>query len=665
MEVVRRPGHKRLLITATVLLNILLGIPVWWQLTKTHRAPLPYKAIKENSLLATSEPLKLPRHLEVILLACNPENLGWVKDINLERLTETVIESLGENGNSNSSFTVHVSIKDGEGCGISQEDNVNSDGMFGTIVEKAYCLAEYRICNFFNDLESDQFDDWYDEFSRRKLFQQHLHAGVYQILVVDKKTDLKGKILEGESSEMSESNEVGGGGEDPKMHVPTHKKRENLRMDGKVKAVIGKYRHAWIETVSFNIEVMHEKVIPLAGSLANTFFDNGGHKISPKEARKKGEAPYEPLESLPLSADGRAILSFSLLNSHPEEDWLFDWDFAEIERRFLEPMLESLSPVAELSVESQVLYYTPKAADSPWNPLTQSYEIPVSNWPYFVNANEWNLDTSLGSSGRSKILHFVVYIPGKSESPLRLRLSSGRLSPTNAFTSFGWGGVLIYNPDRWGDDEERNSKERERRQEAENGERSSFKHRKFSAEDLKFSMQTVVAQVRTLFGLSGNIGSTQKSIVEVLPAVSTGFAEWEVDNLLRKRVVEDYEAASATLDSLSKLVKSLPNMVIKPEIGVDVLNTLKDTQKTRSLAQSSGGYEASAFTARMAHGKAENAFLDPKMMSLLYFPFEHHMAVYTPFFVPVFLHSVLSFMKELFRFIGKWRKYKLFVDNHC
>ena len=60
---------------------------------------------------------------------------------------------------------------------------------------------------------------------------------------------------------------------------------------------------------------------------------------------------------LPLSAAGEALLSFSLCNAEvdPESGAGFaSWDFDRFLRRYLSPVVQILSPVMHLDVESQV-----------------------------------------------------------------------------------------------------------------------------------------------------------------------------------------------------------------------------------------------------------------------------------------------------------------------
>ena len=74
-------------------------------------------------------------------------------------------------------------------------------------------------------------------------------------------------------------------------------------------------------------------------------------------------------------------------------------------------------------------------------------------------------------------------------------------------------------------------------------------------------------------------------------------------------------------------VKSLPRMVIQDEIGDQVTSALTSVTSALSLAQIApqSHFAQAASTARAT---AEEAFFHPSVMSLLYNPFEHHVAVY-------------------------------------
>lgn len=80
------------------------------------------------------------------------------------------------------------------------------------------------------------------------------------------------------------------------------------------RTVVGKYRHAWMTGVDLSGPGFENRVASRIAEVAVTYFRNGG-RVGKEE---------DHVASMPLSADGEAILSFSLLNSNPE-DWIFDW----------------------------------------------------------------------------------------------------------------------------------------------------------------------------------------------------------------------------------------------------------------------------------------------------------------------------------------------------
>ncbi|KAL0352422.1 UNVERIFIED_CONTAM: GPI transamidase component PIG-S [Sesamum calycinum] len=87
-------------------------------------------------------------------------------------------------------------------------------------------------------------------------------------------------------------------------------------------------------------------------------------------------------EFMPVGADGRIVLSFNLLNADPR-DWTYDWEFQEIDDNLLAPIIDALKPLADVRVESQVLYHTPKSSFSYWDEKLGSYIFTRSDLPFF------------------------------------------------------------------------------------------------------------------------------------------------------------------------------------------------------------------------------------------------------------------------------------------
>ncbi|KAJ6390033.1 hypothetical protein OIU77_024289 [Salix suchowensis] len=384
-----------------------------------------------------------------------------------------------------------------------------------------------------------------------------------------------------------------------------------------VKVVVGKYRHAWIVGRDWGMEEVAERLAEIFVKV----FVNGGRE----EGLIHGEF-------MPVGADGRIVLSFNLLNADPM-DWTYDWDFQKIDETLLAPMIDVLGPIANISVESQVLYYTPKFTFSSWDEKLGGYTLSTKDLPFFVNSNEWHLDTSIAAGGRSKILQFVIRAICKGMSLFFYSFQMERfLKQMPLYLQCGevsWCGILkavlgiqtvsllrIYCLPR------------------------TF--RKF----LKF----LRGNFRQLFGLkSGSLHVGSLDTYSLL-ASEKGFTEWELDFLSRQHTCFNIHSSATTLGSLSKLVQSLPRMIIMDEIGKQVKFSLEAANLARSNA-SLGFYDASAVSSRQARSLAEDAFFHPSIMSVSYYSFEHCFAVYSPFFLPVSMHVLLAALRE-------WRRYK-------
>ncbi|KAI7744787.1 hypothetical protein M8C21_030273 [Ambrosia artemisiifolia] len=273
-----------------------------------------------------------------------------------------------------------------------------------------------------------------------------------------------------------------------------------------LRAVVGKYRHGWVVGRVGEMNVVAERV---AEMFVKVFVSGGKEEGS-------GEGEF-----MPVGADGKIVVSFSLLNADPR-DWVYDWDFKEVDEKLLAPTLEALAPIANISVESQVLYHTPKSSYSYWDDEQESHIFSTKDLPFFVNSNEWHLDTSIAAGGRSKILQFVT-----------------------------WGGVVVFNPPNC----------------LENANSMKPLRRKLSSQELNQIFEVFMGQLRQLFGLKSTGFYKGASGTFVLLSSERGFTEWELDALARQHACYNLQQCGTTLGSLSRLVQSLPRMIIKDEIG--------------------------------------------------------------------------------------------------
>ncbi|KAG6411886.1 hypothetical protein SASPL_124539 [Salvia splendens] len=389
-------------------------------------------------------------------------------------------------------------------------------------------------------------------------------------------------------------------------------------------AVVGKYRHGWIVG-----RVSEEEAVKKVASVFVKAFVNGGKE----EGSISGEF-------MPVGADGKIVLSFNLLNADPH-DWIYDWEFQEIDDNLLAPILKYLKPIADISVESQVLYHTPKSSFSYWDEKLWSYIFTTKDLPFFVNSNEWHLDTSVAAGGRSKILHLVVYVPSATECPLLLQLPNGKISKSNGFISPMWGSVVVWNHAA-----------------CLNGSKMDTRVRHtISSEDMRKIFEVFIGQLRQLFGLKskGIFRDTSSGTIRLL--TSEMFGIQELDVLSRQHTCFNLLQCTTTLGSLSRLVQSLPRMIIKEEIGEQVRYSLEAAKSALSNV-SAGIYDASAVSSRRARSFSEDAFYHPSMMSVSYYSFEHCFAVYSPFFLPVALHVLLAALREWKRYKQESRKFK-------
>ncbi|CAN6447052.1 unnamed protein product [Victoria cruziana] len=493
------PGTKRLKLTLCVLFSFVLGFPFLLKSTEIYRSPLPFQSIDSFSNRLEKDSLLLPCRFRAVLLGFDQVRVAK-HELGISILGEIQRLTGGnvDNSGCRGDGSVEVTVDSGNGCVGEAVDGKGQPWSCG--------LPDSIFSRF--ELESGEDDDRIDE-----ALEVYLKTGGCSGCVDDGAYTVF--VINGDH--------------------------------GRVRTVVGKHRHAWISG-----KLTEADAVSLVGRVFVKFFINGGREV----AFPKGEG-----EAIPVAADGSVVLSFSLLNSNPKY-WVYDWDFQKIDDIFLSPVVKSLAPVANISVESQILYHAPKASRSTWDSKLSSYVTRTKDLPFFVNSNEWHLDTSLAAAGTSKILHFVVYIPSAQECPLVLQLPGGKVSGTNGFISPMWGGVVIWNP---------------------------------------------------------------------------------------PTCLKNYDAPQPSKLSLSPKVQSLPSMVIMDEIGSEVKLSLEASTSAQNLAYQ-GSYDAVALSSRQARALAENAFFHPSIMSLLYFPIEHHIAIYMPFLVPVLMHVFLATFKEVKRY---------------
>ncbi|XP_052140168.1 uncharacterized protein LOC127760001 [Oryza glaberrima] len=566
-----KPGRKRLVLTASVLLSFLIGLPLLLKSTEIHRSPLPSDAIAALSRRLHSNPPSFPCGLHAVFLRSGRDPSEASVANRIEREISTQLVDLPD-ASTAGKISVSVTVESAGGCSSSSK------------------VASPWRCGAVTTADLGRGDEVFDELLDSALGD--------------------------------------GGGDGMRVYTVVFVDSDDLK-----RIVIGKHRHAWVVG-----KVDEAEVVSIIGKVFVKYFMNGGVE--------EGEASTVKREFMPVGSDGNIVLSFSLLNADPS-DWVYDWEFENIGQRMLTPVIEALRPIANINIESQVLYHTPKSSYSYSDDKLGGNVLSVGDIPFFVNSNEWHLDTSISATGRSKVLQFVVYIPSARECPLYLQLPDGELSKTNAFISPMWGGVIIWNPPG-----------------CSFGSKPHGALDKMSSEELMETIEIFIGQLRQLFGLKSSYHTQSMDGVTKFITSPKGFAQWELDLLYRHHACSNLLSCLTTLESLSSLVQSLPRMIVMDEIGRQVELSLE----AASLAQrnaSLGISDSSAVSATRARALAEDAFFHPSVMSISYASIEHYFAIYMPFFAPVSLHVLLAVMKELKRYMVERRKYSAFLASQA
>ncbi|AQK98873.1 GPI transamidase component PIG-S-related [Zea mays] len=551
-----KPGVKRLILTASVLLSFLVGLPFLLKSTEIHRSPLPSDAITALAHRLHSTPPSFPCALHAVFLRSVP---GRSDDASLYRRLERSISAqlqLLAATSTAGNVSVSVTVESAGGCS-SSSGSVGSGWQCGTVSSADLVVGD-------------------------EVFDELLHSAL---------------------------GSVGGDG----SRVYTVVVVEIDDADG-MRVVVGKHRHAWVVGKADEV-----KAVSVIGKVFAKYFMNGGIE--------EGEAGIGKGEFMPVGSDGNVVLSFSLLNADPS-DWVYDWDFEKIGEKMLNPVVEALRPIAEINIESQVLYHTPKSSYSYFDDKLGGNFLSMGDIPFFVNSNEWHLDTSISATGRSKVLQFVVYIPSARECPLYLQLPDGGLSKTNAFISPMWGGVLIWNsPDC-----------------SLGSKKTHGTQKKMSSQGVRFiisapcTFQSAVMPHHIGVSIQSGIAHLKKPVL-----------------MIYKRLI----CARTSLMLLCSQVHSLPRMIVMDEIGRQVELSLE----AANLAQ--GNATLGIISATRARALAEDAFFHPSIMSISYASVEHYFAIYMPFFAPVSLHVLLAAIKELKRYKAERAKYSAFLASQA
>uniref|UniRef100_A0AAY4BPX8 GPI transamidase component PIG-S n=1 Tax=Denticeps clupeoides TaxID=299321 RepID=A0AAY4BPX8_9TELE len=323
-------------------------------------------------------------------------------------------------------------------------------------------------------------------------------------------------------------------------------------------------------------------------------------------------------------------ITFSLLNPDPKHHQLH-WDVEAALDAYIYPLLHKMAPVANFSVDSQILYYAVLGVNPRYDASASAYTLSADSLAHVINPVEARLGSNAASS--NPVLNFLLYVPDSLHSPLIIRNDQKQEVASNAFHSPRWGGIMVYNVDgAYGNDTQ------------------------FPVDiaiDMSRVMGVFLSQLRLMLGFQ-QTGAPPGFVLEA--AGREGVAEWELDRLLWSRSVENVATASASITSLAQLLDQIANIVINDNIAQQVASAVTALQA--AVAELEAGNLALALEhSREAISASERAFFDPSLLHLLYFPDDQKFAIYIPLFLPMCVPILLSLLK-IFREVQQHRAEK-------
>ncbi|KAJ3067054.1 hypothetical protein HDU98_009734 [Podochytrium sp. JEL0797] len=356
----------------------------------------------------------------------------------------------------------------------------------------------------------------------------------------------------------------------------------------------------------------------------------------------------------PLKFATEYKMMLSLLNADPVS-LVTNWDIEPAVETYLKPFTETVRKLYSIEIAAQVQYFTTLAIQPEFVHSVGGHVLYPHHLPHFINSAEWSFGGSPVST--SPPINFAVYIPSESQSPLYIASRDDSPAPlltTNAFSIPQWGGIAILNPNRTSSRIHTNPL-------------TNVKTLTLSEADLEAPLNVFLEQLRSLLGVKrvevGEMGA------KLLPGFtfsyeesSAGITKWELDRLTRYTTLKNVRDAVSTLNSLVTLIESMENMVVLDHIRDEIALSLDSiAQVGQSLSATptdittthQNHHDIALAASRVAITAAERAFFDPTMVSLLYFPDEHKLAVYLPLFLPVGVPLVSTIVQEIKKYIQK------------
>jgi len=245
------------------------------------------------------------------------------------------------------------------------------------------------------------------------------------------------------------------------------------------------------------------------------------------------------------------------------------------------------------------------------------YALTADQLPSIINPVESKLGSYISTNPG---LNFVIYVPPLHQTPLQIYDYKGKPSPLNAFLLPRWGGFMLYNADQGA----------------------------ATTVDMQRVMGTILPQLRSLLGIPHQASSPSIGYSDLGPS---HLRDWELDSIVRMRIIENLLTSASTLQSLAQLLEEIGNIVIADHVGEKVYEAVEDIARAYDALDAGNIVDAFAFSKKSLIA-SEAAFFDPSMLALLYFPDDQKYAIYVPLFLPVSLPLVMSLV-SVFKYLKR------------
>jgi len=224
-------------------------------------------------------------------------------------------------------------------------------------------------------------------------------------------------------------------------------------------------------------------------------------------------------------------------------------------------------------------------------------------------------------------IYLIGWLPAVAKQPLELRERQQGQPDTNGFVVHRWGAVAVINSNQT----------------------------QLTKADLQPTIQTWHASLRELLGVTLVTDDQTNQDIQWLYDDVTGLAKWELHRWQRNRLVDAADRLGYTLRALVSMVERISTLPVPDEVSQLVAQALQKHDDAKRLAKTGDSIGQAARSATEGLELATLAFRHPAMVSLLYFPDEHKLAVYLPYFLPVLMPLARGLVAE----VKAWKQSKL------